>query len=184
MCSIDFYSSNGPSSTSSPATVANDPNYSKLTLGSDREGDYAQPQWKVGPPTAALTATTALSSAGRDRYMCNSGGHAMGSGAEQATAALTATTALSSAGRDRYMCNSGGHAMGSGAEQATAIESGAESLYLYGQFQPSKITYSQDAIQSDEDQIYEQISNLDLQLESEEAQPYSEPVRANPIATK
>ena len=150
MCSIDFYSSNGPSSTSSPATAANDPNYSKLTLGSDREGDYAQPQWKDGPPTAAFTATTALSSAGRDRYMCNSGGH------------VTA----------------------SGAEQATAIESGAESLYLYGQFQPSKITYSQDAIQSDEDQIYEQISNLDLQLESEEAQPYSEPVRANPTATK
>lgn len=120
LCSIDWYSSNGPSSTLSSAAESNDPNYSKLTK---REGDYAQPQWKDGLPAAT-------------------------------------------------------------AERATAIESGAESLYLYGQLQPSKITYSQDAVQSDEDQIYERISNLDLQLENEEAQPYSEPVRANPIATK
>jgi hypothetical protein len=58
-----------------------------------------------------------------------------------------------------------------------SIEFGAESLYAYGQLQPSKTTYSEVATQEDvEDQIYERISNLDLQLESEDAQPYSEPV--------
>ena len=73
---------------------------------------------------------------------------------------------------------------GERAQATVSVELGAETLYSYGQLQPSKITYPQDATQDDgtEDQIYERISNLDLQLESEEAQPYSVPVKTNTTA--
>ena len=65
-------------------------------------------------------------------------------------------------------------------QPTVSIEIGAESLYSYGQLQPSKqTTYAQDATVPDdvEEQLYERISDLDFQLESEEAQPYSEPVK-------
>ena len=83
----------------------------------------------------------------------------------------------------RYSTNGPTNTLTGGERATVSVEIGAESLYSYGQLQPSKITSSQDATQSDTDQIYERISNLDLQLESEEAQPYSEPVKANTLAT-
>lgn len=82
----------------------------------------------------------------------------------------------------RYSSNGPTSALNSSELATVSSEIGAENLYSYSQLQRSTTTYSQDAAQSDTDQIYERISNLDLQLESEEAQPYSEPVKANTLA--
>ena len=72
---------------------------------------------------------------------------------------------------------------GERAQATVSIELGAESLYSYGQFQPSMITDAASTHGDDtEDQIYERISNLDLRFESEEVQPYSVPVKANTTA--
>ena len=135
-CSIDFfsrYSYNGPTSTISEG---DEPTYSKLTQRSDKEGYYAQPQWKDGPP-----AVSPVSNDSSDNLL--------------------------------------------GCERA-GMESGAESLYSYAdqlQVQPLNVVYSHNTEQDDADQLYEQISNLDLQLENDEAQPYSEPVKATSLAT-
>ena len=83
----------------------------------------------------------------------------------------------------RYSSNGPTNALKGHSERpqpTVSIEIGAESLYSYGQLQPSKqTTYAQDATVPDdvEEQLYERISDLDFQFESEEAQPYSEPVK-------
>ena len=145
----------------------NDPIYSKLdtqrSSDKEKEGDYAQPHWNGGSSwhTAAQATRShhALSPVARNRYThMHSGGLTPGSSVERLE-------------RDVTKCSA----------------AAAESLYCNMHQQRSEITYSRqgDVTQREADQIYEQISNFDVQkpvksssvLEAD-PQPYSVPVKS------
>ena len=165
--SIDFfsrYSYNEPTTVSFKDEVApNEPVYSKLNMywsrDKEKEGDYAQPHWNGGPSQHAVPQAT------------------------------RSHNALSPVPRNRYThMHSNGFTPGSPGERLEQNVTVPESLYSNMYEQP-EITYSRqkgdDVTQREADQIYEQISNFDVQervkspsvLEAD-PQPYSVPVKS------